>query len=212
MRIFVELHPSKTEMRSKFSVLAQDSTQVKPRARWDCIYALNLLDLHSTFGIPDFIHGSLMAFRKRNVAVGRTIADSPSQELSTQANIPGVRPSISTSHPVTSTGAASVDSLLGGHGGLALGCSLLVEESGTTDFAGALLRYYAAEGICHGQVLHIVGVGDAWVRELPGVVESKSSRTKDASSSDAERMKIAWRYEKLGQAGERGAWTTNFSV
>ena len=48
---------------------------------------------------------------------------------------------------VTSTGTASLDGLLGGHSGLALGNSLLIEESGTTDFAGALLKYYAAEGI-----------------------------------------------------------------
>lgn len=99
-----------------------------------------------------------------------------------------------------------MDDLLGGHAGLALGSSLLIEESGTTDFAGALLRYYAAEGLCHGHVVHVVGVGENWVRELPAVAEEKSSRKTASSTADDEKMKIAWRYEKLGQAGERGAW------
>lgn len=101
----------------------------------------------------------------------------------------------------------------------------MIEESGTTDFAGALLRYYAAEGICQGHVVHVVGLGDAWVRELPGVVEGKEAERvrRELESEDAgkgkggkedkaaqERMKIAWRYEKLGQvnAGERGSWYT----
>lgn len=147
-----------------------------------------------------------MAFRKRNVALGRPLSDQTAPESASQGKIPGVRASTLTSHPITSTGAASVDSLLGGHGGLALGCSLLVEESGTTDYAGALLRYYAAEGICHGHIVHVVGVGDAWVRDLPGVTEEKTSTRKEKVAMDDEKMKIAWRYERLGQAGERGAW------
>lgn len=147
-----------------------------------------------------------MAFRKRNIAVGRQNATAPGDAA--PESIPGVRPSPLTSHPVTSTGTPSLDSLLGGHAGLAVGSSLLVEESGTTDFAGALLRYYAAEGICQGHVLHVVGMGEGWVRELPGVAEEKKSSRSVKSTADEEKMKIAWRYEKLGQAGERGALDT----
>ena len=152
-----------------------------------------------------------MAFRKRNVAVTRPQKESTGPNETTGKSAPGVRPSFLTSHPTTSTGCSSLDSLLGGHGGLVLGSSLLIEESGTTDFAGALLKYYAAEGICHGHVLHVVGVGEGWVRELPGVAEERSEssrRGKDVQHGKAEeeRMKIAWRYESLGQAGERGAW------
>lgn len=148
-----------------------------------------------------------MAFRKRNIPVGRSsAASSPAHEVALEnAPAPGVRPSPLTSHPTTSTGTPSLDGLLGGHAGLALGSSLLVEESGTTDFAGALLKYYAAEGICQGHVLHVVGVGEGWVRELPGVAEEKSSSKKTSNAADEEKMKIAWRYERLGQAGERGA-------
>ena len=148
-----------------------------------------------------------MAFRKRNVAVGRVPQESTPAERILKQSASGVRPSTLTSHPVTSTGALSLDSLLGGHGGLALGSSLLLEESGTTDFVGALLRYYASEGICHGHVLHVIGVGEGWVRELPGVVEERSSSRKENAKDSDEKMKIAWRYERLGQASERGAWT-----
>lgn len=154
-----------------------------------------------------------MSFRKRNVAVARPSGESVETDGPNNRSIPGVRPSFLTSQPTTSTGCSSLDSLLGGHGGLALGTSLLVEESGTTDFAGALLKYYAAEGICHNHVLHVVGVGDGWVRELPGVAEERrSSRQEGFSAGDSEKMKIAWRYEKLGQAGERGAWQMFFKV
>lgn len=146
-----------------------------------------------------------MAFRKRNIAVGRPATEGPSASSSNSTF--GVRPSALTSYPVVSTGAASLDSLLGGHNGLALGCSLLLEESGTTDFAGALLKYYAAEGICHGHVLHVVGVGEQWMRELPGVADEKRREPKDLSAAGNEKMKIAWRYESLGQAGDRGALT-----
>ncbi|KAK4574867.1 Elongator subunit elp4 [Recurvomyces mirabilis] len=145
-----------------------------------------------------------MAFRKRNVAVGRGGVTDQSSGSEATILSPGTRPSSLTSQPVTSSGTLSLDDLLGGHGGMPLGSSLFIEESGTTDFAGALLRFYAAEGICQNQYVHVVGVGEAWVRELPGLVEEKSSRAATASKpSDDERMKIAWRYEKLGQAGER---------
>jgi len=40
---------------------------------------------------------------------------------------------------------------------------------------------------------------------LPGIAEEKGSRRKAASADVDEKMKIAWRYERLGQAGERGA-------
>lgn len=146
-----------------------------------------------------------MAFRKRNVAVGTAGAVTP-ERVGSSSSLPGVRPSPLTSHPVTSTGTNSLDELLGGHAGLALGASLLIEESGTTDFAGALLRFYAAEGLCHGHVLHVVGVGDGWVRDLPGVADERGGRKAAPSvGGDDEKMKIAWRYERLGQAGERGA-------
>jgi elongator complex protein 4 len=144
-----------------------------------------------------------MAFRKRNAAVGIGSRDQPQQQPSITSSPSGVRPSSLSSQPVTSTGTASLDSLLGGHGGLALGSSLLIEESGTTDFAGALVKYYAAEGICQGHIVHVVGCGDGWVRELPGVAGDRSSSRKEQLPLDEEKMKIAWRYENLGASGDR---------
>ena len=146
-----------------------------------------------------------MAFRRRNVAVGRPATDDQIAGTPAGESISGTRSSLLASRLVTSTGASSLDSLLGGHGGFALGCSLLLEESGTTDFAGALLKYYAGEGICHGHTLHVVGVGESWIRELPGSGTESRSSSKSNTNAEDEKMKIAWRYERLGQAGERGA-------
>ncbi|KZF23146.1 paxneb superfamily protein [Xylona heveae TC161] len=82
---------------------------------------------------------------------------------------PGVRPSPIDGRATISTGASTLDKLLAGHAGLPLGSSLLLEESGTTDFSGALLRYFAAEGVVQGHQVHVVGVGEQWGRELPGL-------------------------------------------
>ena len=98
-----------------------------------------------------------------------------------------------------------MDSLLSGHSGLALGTSLFIEENGTTDFAGALLRYYAAEGVVQGHHVHVLGMNEAWGRELPGLGVEDGSKKAEARQND-EKMKIAWRYERLGEfgAGARG--------
>lgn len=151
-----------------------------------------------------------MSFRKRNVGLSgpssRTPPASnaaPSSSKSPTTLPPGVRPSPLDGRPTTSTGTQTLDNLLAGHAGLALGNTLLVEESGTTDFAGTLLRYYAAEGIVQGHKVHVVGVGEQWGRELPGLVGAAGSEGegKNNSGGNRERMKIAWRYERLGEFG-----------
>ncbi len=156
-----------------------------------------------------------MSFRKRNIGLAGPSARIPIQSdsaLSTKdtstASIPGIRPSSLDGRPTTSTGTPSLDELLAGHAGLPLGNSLLIEENGTTDFAGALLRYYAAEGVVQGHMVHVVGVGEQWGRELPGLVGTAGEKVdKEAGLGvDEEKMKIAWRYERLGEfgAGSRG--------
>ncbi|MCJ1275807.1 hypothetical protein MMC21_003610 [Puttea exsequens] len=148
-----------------------------------------------------------MSFRKRNIPLPSTSPNTPepasskSSFGSTQA--PGVRPSPLDGRPTTSTGTQTLDDLLGGHAGLPLGNSLLIEENGTTDFAGALLRFYAAEGVVQGHKVHVVGLGEGWGRELPGLTGSSDgdSGKRGATKGDKERMKIAWRYERLGEAG-----------
>jgi elongator complex protein 4 len=141
-----------------------------------------------------------MAFRKRNVALSRPGSDpqsptSSSSPTAVPAALPGVRPSPIDGRPTTSTGTPSLDAILAGHAGLPLGNSLIIGESGTTDYAGALLRFYAAEGVVQGHRVHVVGMGEVWGRELPGLVVGKEEERKEKG----EKMKIAWRYEGLGQ-------------
>ncbi|KAM0348775.1 hypothetical protein ACHAPU_004214 [Fusarium lateritium] len=140
-----------------------------------------------------------MSFRKRNVVIGTAGPSSPTARQE-KSLAPGTRPSPLDGRLTTSTGTQSLDQLLSGHAGMPMGTSLLVEETGTTDFGGVLLRYFAAEGLVQGHQVHLLGFGDAWRRELPGLASpdgvKKSSRH---SSSSDDKMKIAWRYETLGQ-------------
>ena len=77
-----------------------------------------------------------------------------------------------------------------------------MEESGTTDFGGALLRYYTAEGILQDHHVIVVGVNEGWARNLPAAVVGAEAQGKFVGGSvdgkkERERMKIAWRYERL---------------
>ncbi|KAK5331560.1 Elongator subunit elp4 [Exophiala xenobiotica] len=141
-----------------------------------------------------------MSFRKRNVGLSGS-GRSPVAQTAPQdhAQLSGCRPSAIDGRSVTSTGTASLDALLAGHSGLTLGCTLLIEESGTTDYAGALLRFFAAEGLLQDHHVHVIGMPEQWGRELPGAVGDSDKKEKPAGSS--EKMKIAWRYESLGQFG-----------
>lgn len=145
-----------------------------------------------------------MSFRKRNV--GLSGPSRQSQQASSElpsTTIPGVRPSPLDGRLTTSTGTSSLDELLG-HSGFALGNSLLIEENGTTEFGTTLLRYFAAEGVVQGHHTHVVGVGEQWARELPGVSGEAGGDTAPIESrtgAEKERMKIAWRYERLGDFG-----------
>ena len=167
-----------------------------------------------------------MAFRKRNVGIpgpsnqppGSTTekqSESSTSPLRRESGIStgnpslalGTRPSPLDGRLTTSTGTQSLDNLLAGHAGLALGCSILLEESGTTDYAGTLLRYYAAEGVVQGHTVNVVGVGEQWGKDLPGLVATgvEGSGGSAGATDDKERMKIAWRYEKLGEFGAGGS-------
>ncbi|KAF2188084.1 paxneb superfamily protein-like protein [Zopfia rhizophila CBS 207.26] len=149
-----------------------------------------------------------MAFRKRNIALSCSgagtdpnLPSSPPSPSSAQTP-PGVRPSPIDGRPTTSTGTPSLDSILAGHAGLPLGNSILIGETGTTDYAGALLRFYAAEGVVQGHTVHVVGMTEAWGRELPGLVVGREEERREKG----EKMKIAWRYESMGQfVSERGS-------
>jgi elongator complex protein 4 len=149
-----------------------------------------------------------MAFRRRNVVVAQSSTGIQSQTApaAKQALAPGVRPSPLDGRLTISTGTRSLDTLLAGHAGLALGTSLLVEESGTTDFAGYLLKYYAAEGVLQGHAIHVLGMHEQWGKELPGLSSGDGSSKGEETKRSDDKMKIAWRYERLGEfgAGARG--------
>lgn len=161
-----------------------------------------------------------MSFRKRSVGISgpssRLSAPSPSQleaahqpqPSSTPAvsdsrptsQPPGTRPSLLDGRLTTSTGTHSLDGLLAGHAGLVVGNSILLEESGTTDYASTLLRYYAAEGVVQGHKVHVVGVGQQWGRELPGLSLGGDTGSKTVAEAQ-EKMRIAWRYERFEEFG-----------
>ncbi|KAG5950340.1 hypothetical protein E4U57_007836 [Claviceps arundinis] len=136
-----------------------------------------------------------MSFRKRNMLIhgsGVLSASRPDQD-----SLQGTRPSPLDGRLTTSTGTASLDYLLVGHSGMPLGSSLLIEESGTTDFGGVILRYFAGEGLVQGHDVHVLGVGDSWRREIPGLREDRD-RANVQVAPDLRKMKIAWRYDSLG--------------
>jgi len=158
-----------------------------------------------------------MSFRKRNIGLSTgpgqgLVVNTPAQAPQAAAvaeSSPGIRPSPDDGRPTTSTGTLSLDNLLAGHGGLPIGKMLIIEENGTTDFAGALLRYYAAEGVVQDQKVHVIGVPEQWGRSLPGLIGSAEAGDDKSDRRKGERMKIAWRYERLGEfgagvAGSRG--------
>lgn len=54
-----------------------------------------------------------------------------------------------------------------------------------------------------GHRVCVVGVGEQWGRELPGLVGGggREGEGGKAVEKEKEKMKIAWRYERLGEFG-----------
>ncbi|CAN3355703.1 elongator complex protein 4 [Diutina catenulata] len=142
---------------------------------------------------------------------------APHSESGPEKVNPGVKPSLVTSQPTVSTGSGDVDKLLQ-HSGLPLGTSMLIEESGSTDFSSVLLKAFLAQGVMHNRIdrqIHChtlcVGVGASWGAELPGIYKgSKREQARKKVAEDQSKvsvsnanMKIAWRYglnEKPGKS------------
>lgn len=139
-----------------------------------------------------------MSFRKRNAVISASPSSQAAAQNRSGAQLaPGLRPSPLDGRVTTSTGTASLDGILAGHAGLPLGSSLLIEEQGTTDFSGNLLKYYAAEGLVQGHQVHVLGFPEAWKHELPAVSTKQEGTPAKATSQADDKMKIAWRYENL---------------
>lgn len=151
-----------------------------------------------------------MSFRKRQVTLNQTSTSSSHYKPSLiqknddwndrDASPAGIRPSPFDGRLVTSTGTGSLDAILAGHAGLPLGCTLLIEERGTTDFGGILLKYFATQGLVSGQHVHLLGLGEDWCKSLPGLADAAKST--HSALGEGDRMKIAWRYAAFG--GETG--------
>ncbi len=156
-----------------------------------------------------------MSFRKRSVPLSSNIpgtstpsaptsSDEPDAPATNLRSRPGIRASAKFPYVLTtSTGTPSLDELLGLGAGLALGSVLAIEEDGSTDYAGILLSCFASQGILNSQEVFVGAPEGAWPLRgsLPGLVKSKEKTKKEGEVGD--RMKIAWRYERLGVMGEK---------
>jgi elongator complex protein 4 len=150
-----------------------------------------------------------MSFRRKHIVVGGPVGRDTATLSQERASFsPGIRLSPLDGRLTTSTGTSSLDNVLGRHLGLPLGNSLLVEEVGTTEFSGALLRYYASEGLVQGHCVHVLGVTEAWRGELPGLSRTTTTAHTDSAPTAGDKMKIAWRYEYLRNRGavSKGTW------
>ena len=137
---------------------------------------------------------------------------SPSPSASASASVSalpqGIKPA---SHPVTSTGTSTLDTLLSMSSGLPMSSSLLIEEHGTGNYAGVLLRQYVAEGVVQGHRIWIGGVGETWWRGIPGLSRRVEQRgqTDSVTREVEEKMKIAWRYGVGDAVKQRGGERTD---
>lgn len=105
---------------------------------------------------------------------------------------------------LTSTGISSLDDILGG--GLALSCSLVIAAPDLHSSYGELvLRHFVAQGLISGNRVCVVGGPQEalgrFVRECMWVTNSNAEDDEDEGNGNdqAQRIKIAWRYEKMKQ-------------
>ena len=137
-----------------------------------------------------------MSFRR--YAPQTTSPASPVTPRAAQQLPSGVKPA---SIPTISTGTSTLDSLLSPAAGLPVSSCLLIEEDGTGNYSGVVLRQYVAEGVVQGDRIWVGGIGESWWRGVPALSKEDSSKQKAVKSSTRgetgdveEKMRIAWRY------------------
>jgi elongator complex protein 4 len=132
----------------------------------------------------------------------RKASSKPIQGYSGTRILPG-----STQTLLTSTGIASLDDVLGG--GLPLTCSLVIAAPDVHSSYGELvLRYFVSQGLVSGHRVCLIGGSEdelgRFVRDcvwLPkdfhfNVDDDEEGEGKEV---DLQKVKIAWRYEKMKQ-------------
>ncbi|KAG7698634.1 hypothetical protein KL930_001412 [Ogataea haglerorum] len=167
-------------------------------------------------GVPRPVIPSAASTRGTSQYVSRTAfaGGTPKRNLENAfADHVGVKPSILTSQPCISTGSSDIDSILG-HQGLPIGSSILIEETGTTDFSSTLSKLFLAQGIVHNRInpsqpnTHdiVVGLDQIWAKSLPGVYKRSKERNREKVQQNESKvsvsnivnqtndLKIAWRY------------------
>ena len=119
---------------------------------------------------------------------------------------PGTRPSSASNISiVTSTGVASLDDILGG--GLPLSCLLLLAAPDVHSSYGELIqKYFIAQGLADGHRVYIVGQDpDSFVKDIMWFSKSLTQKSTSEDSDEegksdlSQKVKIAWRYEKMKQ-------------
>lgn len=127
-----------------------------------------------------------------------------------------LKPSSLNSSPTISTGIPDLDKLMGHQAGLPLGTSLLIEENGSTDFSGIILKSFGSQGIIHNRLdpqapnthLVVLTLNNQWGKELPGLYKGSSRQKKKLAIKEKEDklsvqnlinkpdkdLRIAWRY------------------
>lgn len=119
-------------------------------------------------------------------------------------DIPGVNPSIYTNHLLASTGVPDLDVLLGG--GLAIGTVLVLEEDVSGNYSKLLLKYFLSEGLVHNHSVFVTNSGldgKSIVRSLPSFEMKATTGDENASETEDNKMKIAWRYQNQSSTKDK---------
>jgi elongator complex protein 4 len=168
-------------------------------------------EMSTRSGISGIPSKTISTAIKSNVALTDKGAESKKEEF----KHPGIKPSIVLSNiNCVSTGTKDIDTVLI-HGGLPTNCSLLIEEDGSTDFSGVLMKSYISEGIIQnrksGKIVNhciVVGMDNQFGNELPDVyagnkkerkkkfVQEQEGKLSVSNINSNNELKIAWRYRK----------------
>ena len=144
-----------------------------------------------------------MSFRR--YAPPKPSSISTGRDTTAEKLPPGIKPA---STPTISTGTSTLDALLSPQSGLPISSALLVEEDGTGNYSGVVLRQYVSEGVVQGDKMWIGGVGDGWWRGVPGVAKqekaAKSADTvKEVEEKDENCLAIRGERSKARIQGQR---------